>query len=403
MISAVNALGPLRFLLLEGRVTAGVLVEFLGQLLHGMDRMAPLIVDGHRAHIARSVGRFVEARAERIELFLLPPYSPGLKPDGLASAHVKSRLVGALSRTTDEPKTMVRRVLRRRQRLPEIASSFFHAATCAYSERKTPQTTVIVKPTTRGILHNARPLIWCVLAAAAPADCRCGIDGLALRVRQMLATDPLSGAVFVFRNRRGTAVKLLLYDGQGFWLCQKRLSRGRFRSWPQGQPGRALAAPEPAVLLFGRVARRLSADWQAAYGHPACYLETFVDPERFRGPCHAGEHLARILDQRQGPAPPIQMSDALARNQPGLHPTQPASCIPHGRRKFVEVARPFPEEVVFVLTALRKVFQIERRARQHGLSPEARLHLHQTESATPMEQLKHRARRQRARGGPLQP
>jgi hypothetical protein len=47
------------------------------------------------------------------------------------------------------------------------------------------------------------------------------------------------------------------------------------------------------------------------------------------GPCHAGEHLAKVLDQRQDSGPPIQMSDALARNRPGDHPTQAASCIPH--------------------------------------------------------------------------
>jgi transposase len=47
------------------------------------------------------------------------------------------------------------------------------------------------------------------------------------------------------------------------------------------------------------------------------------------GPGHAGEHLAQILDQRQDPQPPIQMSDALARNTPAAHPTQAASCIPH--------------------------------------------------------------------------
>ena len=47
------------------------------------------------------------------------------------------------------------------------------------------------------------------------------------------------------------------------------------------------------------------------------------------GPRHAGEHLAEILDKRQDPQPPIQMSDALARNTPGAHPTQAASCIPH--------------------------------------------------------------------------
>ena len=51
-----------------------------------------------------------------------------------------------------------------------------------------------------------------VLVAVAPADFRCGIDGLARRVRQALAESRLGGAVFVFRNRRGTAVKLLAYE-----------------------------------------------------------------------------------------------------------------------------------------------------------------------------------------------
>ncbi len=100
-----------------------------------------------------------------------------------------------------------------------------------------------------------------VLVAVAPADFRCGIDGLARRVRQALADDPFCGAVFVFRNRRGTAIKLLAYDGQGFWLCHKRLSQGRFRHWPTGQPGQVLAVQELAVLLAG-------GDWAAAAGAP---------------------------------------------------------------------------------------------------------------------------------------
>jgi len=58
------------------------------------------------------------------------------------------------------------------------------------------------------------------------------IDGLARVCRELLKMDPFSGALFVFRNKRATAIKLLVYDGQGFWLCQKRLSRGRFRWWP---------------------------------------------------------------------------------------------------------------------------------------------------------------------------
>ena len=89
-----------------------------------------------------------------------------------------------------------------------------------------------------------------VLVAVASVDFRKGIDGLARVCKSALASDPMSGAVFVFRNRRGTAVKLLFYDGQGFWLCQKRLSTGRFRFWPTGSaPTHSLAAHELSVLL----------------------------------------------------------------------------------------------------------------------------------------------------------
>jgi transposase len=76
-----------------------------------------------------------------------------------------------------------------------------------------------------------------VLVALAPADFRCGMDGLAQVCRGLLQADPMAGTVFVFRNRRATALKLLCYDGQGFWLCHKRLSSGTFRFWPGG-PGR---------------------------------------------------------------------------------------------------------------------------------------------------------------------
>jgi transposase len=90
-----------------------------------------------------------------------------------------------------------------------------------------------------------------ILVALEPADFRRGIDGLAQLCRQRLEQDPFSGCLFVFRNRRGTALKVLVYDGQGFWLCHKRLSSGRFRWWPTARHAAAkmLAAHELQVLL----------------------------------------------------------------------------------------------------------------------------------------------------------
>jgi len=90
-----------------------------------------------------------------------------------------------------------------------------------------------------------------ILVALAPADFRCGIDGLARVCREHLKENPFSGSLYVFRNRRGTAIKVLAYDSQGFWLCQKRLSTGRFRFWPESTTGtsRRLEAHEMQVLL----------------------------------------------------------------------------------------------------------------------------------------------------------
>lgn len=91
-----------------------------------------------------------------------------------------------------------------------------------------------------------------VLVAVEPADFRCGIDGLARVCKSVLESDAFSGTVFVFRNRRATAVKVLAYDGRGFWLCHMRLSEGRFRHWPDGVgPATDLEAHELQVLLSG--------------------------------------------------------------------------------------------------------------------------------------------------------
>jgi len=99
-----------------------------------------------------------------------------------------------------------------------------------------------------------------VLVSIAAVDFRKGIDGLARVCREALSTDPFSGTMFVFRNRRGTAIKILAYDGQGFWLCQKRLSEGRFRYWPDGAGSvqRELLAHQLQVLLAGGDAEGVS-------------------------------------------------------------------------------------------------------------------------------------------------
>jgi transposase len=92
-----------------------------------------------------------------------------------------------------------------------------------------------------------------VLVAVEPVDFRRGIDGLSQLCRAVLSADPMDGTMFMFRSRTGKSIKLLVYDGQGFWLAQKRLSRGKFAHWPCGVDGRAapLLAHELQVLISG--------------------------------------------------------------------------------------------------------------------------------------------------------
>ena len=90
-----------------------------------------------------------------------------------------------------------------------------------------------------------------ILLGVKPVDFRKGIDGLIGLCRQQLNENPLLGTLFVFTNRRRTALKLLVYDGQGFFLILKRFSEGRLRWWPEGpEAGQTLAARELAILLW---------------------------------------------------------------------------------------------------------------------------------------------------------
>ena len=89
-----------------------------------------------------------------------------------------------------------------------------------------------------------------VLVAVEPVDLRKGIDGLAALCREKLQADPFSGWLFVFRSRRATALRILVYDGQGFWMAHKRLSKGRFPWWPTGNtPTQTLLAHQAQLLL----------------------------------------------------------------------------------------------------------------------------------------------------------
>ena len=88
-----------------------------------------------------------------------------------------------------------------------------------------------------------------VLIYRQPIDFRNGIDGICGICKQKLNEDPFNGGMFVFTNRSRQSLKILYYDGQGFWVYHKRLSTGRFKWWPTENDKHALAAIELMVLI----------------------------------------------------------------------------------------------------------------------------------------------------------
>ncbi len=108
----------------------------------------------------------------------------------------------------------------------------------------------------------------------------------------------------------------------------------------------------------------------------------------FTGARHAGENITEIL-RRRSPTlpPPIQMCDGLDHNLPKDFETLLCRCNAHARRKYIEVAAHFPEEVRFVLNTLKEVYKTDARARKENLNPGQRLKLHQDESGPRMAQL----------------
>ena len=105
-----------------------------------------------------------------------------------------------------------------------------------------------------------------IFIAAEPIDFRKGIDGITGICRKMLK-NPFSGHIFVFRNRSANSIKILMYDGQGFWLCQKRLSKGKFKWWPDKNDTslHQLAAYELQLLIVNGnpTECNVSPDWRS--------------------------------------------------------------------------------------------------------------------------------------------
>jgi transposase len=134
MISAVSPKGSLRFMVVRGGVGAKVFIMFLKRLIQGRRRPVFLIVDGHPAHRAKIVKKFIESTNGKLRLFSLSPYSPELNPDELVWNDVKNNGVARsiVSGPRDLHRVVVGR-LRFLQKSPERVRSFFQAPETRYA------------------------------------------------------------------------------------------------------------------------------------------------------------------------------------------------------------------------------------------------------------------------------
>ncbi|TIV60215.1 IS66 family insertion sequence element accessory protein TnpB [Mesorhizobium sp.] len=108
-----------------------------------------------------------------------------------------------------------------------------------------------------------------IYMATHPVDFRCGMDGLAAAVQEILGLDPYVGGAFVFRAKRADRIKILVWDGTGLVLVYKRLKGSKF-VWPQVRDGVTRMSPAMFAALFEGL------DWR------------LVRPERVRRPQLAG-------------------------------------------------------------------------------------------------------------------
>jgi len=134
LISAITPRGQMRFMVAKKSVGAVVFIEFLKRLIHNAEKPIYLIVDGHPAHKAKKVTKFVESVRERLQLFYLPGYSPELNPDELVWNNLKNHVLGRqVIETKPQMKKAVLSHMRSIQKSPSLICSFFQTQTTRYA------------------------------------------------------------------------------------------------------------------------------------------------------------------------------------------------------------------------------------------------------------------------------
>ena len=133
MVAAITPKGEMHFMIVKGSVNATIICDFLKRLMHNHENKVFLIWDGHPTHKSKSVKNCIASFGGRLEIFLLPSYSPDLNPIEQLWNHTKNNGVGRQPvNGPDQLKRAVINKLRSLQKLPKLISSFFRHPDCRY-------------------------------------------------------------------------------------------------------------------------------------------------------------------------------------------------------------------------------------------------------------------------------
>lgn len=134
MVGAISTRGQLRFMVVKGSVTSEKICDFLKKLMHNAEKPVYLIWDGHPTHRSKKVKEYIASFDGKLEVFVLPSYSPELNPIEQAWNNVKGNGIGRKKIFgPDQLKAAVLGQLRKLQKLPAIVKSFFRHPDCAYT------------------------------------------------------------------------------------------------------------------------------------------------------------------------------------------------------------------------------------------------------------------------------
>lgn len=133
MVGAISPRGQLRFMVVKGSVASEEICNFLGKLMHNAEKPVFLVWDGHPTHRSKKVKDYIASFNGKLEVFVLPSYSPELNPIEQAWNNVKGHGVGRKKIFgPDQLKAAILGRLRKLQKLPAIVISFFRHPDCTY-------------------------------------------------------------------------------------------------------------------------------------------------------------------------------------------------------------------------------------------------------------------------------